>query len=192
MPESQILLFCRTKESKAIIRKSCFDGFYTGNASNGANFFSTFKNWEKLKKFAEMYNLIFVPTVSPGFHDAKEKYNPHRRFRVKGQYFEGMRHFLWHGIFNYFLILLVGFKTALKQNTEFISIESYNNFVHGTQIEPVLPFSHSKFKDYENTPVKYLNLAQHWANQFYKTKLDNQKSNKDKKICQHLLNNTIC
>lgn len=84
------LLF-RSKESKAIVRKSCFDGFYTSNASNGANFFSTFKNWEKLKKFAEMYNLIFVPTVSPGFHDAKAKYNPLRRVRVKGQYFESKK-----------------------------------------------------------------------------------------------------
>ena len=91
-----------------------------------------------------------------------------------------------------FIPLSVGFKTALRQSTEFISIESYNNFVHGTQIEPVLPFSHSKFKDYEHSPIKYLNLAQYWTNQFYKSKLDNQKSNKDKKICQHLLNNTIC
>jgi glycoprotein endo-alpha-1,2-mannosidase len=72
-----------------IIRQSNFDGFYTYNASNGASFFSTFKNWEKLKKFAEMYKLIFIPTISPGYHDAKTKYNPLRRFRSNGQYFEG-------------------------------------------------------------------------------------------------------
>jgi hypothetical protein len=58
--------FHRNKESKSIIRQSNFDGFYNYNASNGANYFSTWKNWEKLKKFAEMYNLIFVPTVGPG------------------------------------------------------------------------------------------------------------------------------
>ena len=68
--------------------KSNFDGFFFFNASNGANFFSTFKNWEKLRKFADMYNLIFVPTVSPGFHDSKAKYNPMRRFRSNGMYFE--------------------------------------------------------------------------------------------------------
>ncbi|KAL7020396.1 hypothetical protein ACKWTF_011509 [Chironomus riparius] len=90
--DSLILAHLETKESKSIIRKSCFDGFYTSNASNGANYFSTFKNWEKLKKFAEMYDLIFVPTVSPGFHDASTKYNPMRRFRVKGQYFESKCH----------------------------------------------------------------------------------------------------
>ncbi|KAG5672366.1 hypothetical protein PVAND_002498 [Polypedilum vanderplanki] len=172
--DSLILAHLESKESKGIIRKSNFDGFYSQNASNGANFFSTFKNWEKLKKFAEMYNLVFVPTISPGFHDAKPKYNTLRRFRSNGQYFE------------------VGFKTALLQNTEFISIESYNNFIHGTQIEPVLPFAHSKLKDYSpHSPIKYLQLAQYWTNQFYRNKLDNQR-HKEKKLCQNLLNNTIC
>lgn len=154
------------------MRQSNFDGFYTYNASNGANYFSTWKNWEKLKKFAEMYNLMFVPTVGPGYHDASPIYSPLRRFRSNGQYFE------------------IGFKTALMQNTEFISVESYNNFNLGTQIEAVLP--HNKFRDYApHQPVKYLRIAQHWVNQFYKLKVDNQRQT-GSRLCENLLNSTIC
>lgn len=119
-----------------------------------------------------MYSLIFVPTVGPGFYDSSPKYNPLRRFRANGQYFE------------------IGFKTALMQNTEFISIESYNNFNFGTQIEAVSP--HNKFRDYAPHPsIKYLRVAQHWVNQLYKLKLENQKQ-KGRKMCENLLNNTIC
>ena len=119
-----------------------------------------------------MYSLIFVPTVGPGYHDASLKYNPLRRFRSNGQYFE------------------VAFKTALMQNTEFVNIESYNNFVYGTQIEAVKP--HTKFRDYAPHPsVKYLRIAQHWVNQFYKLKVDNQQQ-KHQKLCENLLNSTIC
>lgn len=86
----------------------------------------------------------------------------------------------------------MGFRTALLQNTEFISIESYNNFIHGTQIEAVLPFGNGKFKDYASqSPVKYLEIAQHWTNQFYRLKSDKLK-HMDKKICQYFMNNTIC
>ncbi|CRK91930.1 CLUMA_CG005548, isoform A [Clunio marinus] len=170
--DSFILAHLESKESKTIVRQSNFDGFYTYNTSNGANYFSTWKNWEKLKKFADMYHLMFVPTVGPGYHDASSKYNPLRRFRSNGQYFE------------------IAFKTALLHNTEFVTIESYNNFNFGTQIEAVLP--HSKFRDYApHPPIKYLRIAQHWANQFYKIKLDNQRLD-DKILCENLLNNTIC
>lgn len=86
----------------------------------------------------------------------------------------------------------MGFRTALLQHTEFISIESYNNFIHGTQIESVLSRDSGKFKDYSpNTPFKYLEIAQQSTNQFYKNKLDKLKQ-KDKKMCQHFTNNTIC
>ena len=32
-----------------------------------------------------MYNLLFVPTVGPGFYDASPKYSALRRFRSNGQ-----------------------------------------------------------------------------------------------------------
>lgn len=119
-----------------------------------------------------MYNLIFVPTVGPGYHDAGKNYSSLRRFRSNGQYFE------------------IGFKTALICGTEFISVESYNNFIYGTQIEAVMP--HTKFRDYAPHPsVKYLRIAQHWVNQFYKFKIDNQQ-HKNRKLCENLMNSTIC
>lgn len=154
-----------------MIRLSNFDGFYTYNASNGANYLSTWKNWEKLRKFADTYNLIFVPTVSPGY-DNTEKFSPLRRFRSNGNYFE------------------ISFKTALVQNTEIITIESFNNFNDGTQIEPAKP--HMNFRDYAPLhSLKYLRIAQHWVNQFYKYKIENQRE-QEKVTCENLLNNTIC
>lgn len=86
----------------------------------------------------------------------------------------------------------MGFRTAVLQNTEIISIESYNNFIHGTQIEAVLPFGSGKFKDYSpQSPIKYLEITQHWVNQFYRIKSDKIKQ-KDKKMCQNFMNYTIC
>lgn len=75
-------------------------------------------------------------------------------------------------------------------NAELVTIESYNNFIDGTQIEAAKP--HAKFRDYAPHPsVKYLRIAQHWVNQFYKLKIDNQQQ-KHRKLCENLLNNTIC
>lgn len=119
-----------------------------------------------------MYNLLFIPTVGPGYHDASTKYNPLRRFRSNGQYFE------------------IGFKTAILQKTEFMSIESYNNFIDGTQIEAVQ--QHSKFRDYSpHAPIKYLQIAQHWTNQFYKIKHENLRQ-LGKERCENFTNATIC
>ncbi|CAO1425149.1 unnamed protein product [Diamesa serratosioi] len=171
--DSMIVAHLETKESKSIIRRSHFDGFYSFNVSNGATYFSTWKNWEKLKKFAEMYNLLFVPTVGPGFYDASPKYSALRRFRSNGQYFE------------------IALKTAILQNPEFITIESYNNWIDGTQIEQATPHKH--FRDYEpHAPIKYLQITQHWVNQFYKIKVENQRHHANGQLCEHLLNNTIC
>lgn len=117
--------------------------------------------------------LIFYSNFS--YHDASPKYNPLRRFRSNGQYFE------------------IGFKTAMLQNTPFITIESYNNFNLGTQIEAVLKAApYSKFRDYAPGNMnKYLRIVQHWINQFYKIKLDNQRQ-KNWALCENLLNSTIC
>lgn len=62
-----------TSDQKLTIRRAKFDGFYSSVVSNGATYSSTWKNWNSLNKFAIFYNLIFVPTVGPGYEDKKKQ-----------------------------------------------------------------------------------------------------------------------
>ena len=48
-----------------------FDGFYTYFAANGFTYGSTIKNWNILSKFAKTNNLMFVPSVGPGYLDTR-------------------------------------------------------------------------------------------------------------------------
>lgn len=80
-------IFYRREYHKSFVKKSQFDGFYTFNISNGANYASTWKNWMSMRKFADLYNLLFIPSVGPGYFDmsTQPKYGTNRRFRSNGQ-----------------------------------------------------------------------------------------------------------
>ncbi|KXJ69164.1 hypothetical protein RP20_CCG028474 [Aedes albopictus] len=180
-----VLAHISTKEHKSIVRRGGFDGFYTYLPSNGANYVSTWKNWSQLKKFADSYHLMFVPTIGPGYYDRK-KYSRNamqshgisniKRYRSNGQYFD------------------VAWRTALKNNAQIITINSYNNWVDGTQIEAAIPVF--GFRDYlPGPPEKYLDLTQAWIEEYVKYKLNSIKLGK--KIegtlgCYDFINNTIC
>lgn len=180
-----VLAHISTKEHKSVVRRGGFDGFYTYLPSNGANYVSTWKNWSQLKKFADSYHLMFVPTIGPGYYDRK-KYSRNanqnhgisniKRYRSNGQYFD------------------VAWRTALKNNAQIITINSYNNWVDGTQIEAAIPVF--GFRDYlPGPPEKYLDLTQAWIEEYVKYKLNSIKLGK--KIegalgCYDFINNTIC
>ncbi|XP_053689055.1 glycoprotein endo-alpha-1,2-mannosidase [Sabethes cyaneus] len=181
-----VLAHIGAKEHKSIVRRGGFDGFYTYLPSNGANYATTWKNWSQLKKFADTYKLLFVPTIGPGYYDSK-KYsrNGHlnhggitniKRYRSNGQYFD------------------VAWRTALKNNAQLITINSYNNWVDGTQIEAAIPVF--GFRDYlPGSPEKYLDITQSWIEEFVKYKLNSIKlSGKSESAlgCYDFINNTIC
>jgi glycoprotein endo-alpha-1,2-mannosidase len=102
---------------------SGFDGFYTYFASDGFVYGSTPANWKRLSKFAAKNNLIFIPSVGPGYIDTRIRPWNHRntRDREKGFYYENM------------------FKSAAILNPDYISITSFNEWHEGTQIEPAIP-----------------------------------------------------
>lgn len=103
-------------EDKTFIRRSGVDGFYSQSAVNGAHFSSTWKNWNACYQFAKRYDLIFVPTVGPGYQDKiKERSNKIKslRHRSNGEYYG------------------VAWRSAKKTNTQFVLLNSYNDFVHG-------------------------------------------------------------
>lgn len=180
-----VLAHISFKEHTTVVRRGGFDGFYTYLPSNGANYASTWKNWSQLKKFADMYNVMFVPTIGPGYYDRKKYARTDsqnhgitniKRYRSNGQYYD------------------VAWRTALKNNAQIITINSYNNWVDGTQIEAAIPMF--GFRDYlPGPPEKYLDLTQSWIEEYVKYKLNSIKLAKKTEStlgCYDFINNTIC
>lgn len=152
------------------MRQSNFDGFYTRLVSNGAKYTSTWKNWSSLKKIADKYKLLFIPTVGPGYDERKKEppIGGYRRHRSNGQYYG------------------VAWRTAMALNGQFISIGSYNDWPAGTQIEEAI--SRSGYKDYEpGGPTKYIDLTQQWVQEFVRLHGNGTGGN-----CTNFVNNTIC
>ncbi|XP_034940136.1 glycoprotein endo-alpha-1,2-mannosidase-like [Chelonus insularis] len=144
-------------QHRSQIKKSHFDGFYTYFAVNGFSYGSTWKNWKDLNKFANDNDLLFIPSVGPGYIDTQVRpWNAENiRYRRHGQYYE------------------VAWKSAMNSGANIVSITSFNEWHEGTQIEPAKPVSNKDFTylDYEpEGPNFYLNLTKWWIQQFsYKT-----------------------
>ncbi|XP_046738133.1 glycoprotein endo-alpha-1,2-mannosidase-like protein [Diprion similis] len=150
-------------QHKNHIKKSHFDGFYTYFATNEFSFGSSWKNWRDLNKFAEQNELLFIPSVGPGYIDTQVRpWNAHNtRHRRHGQYYD----YAW--------------SSAINSGATTVSITSFNEWHEGTQIEPARPASNEAFTylDYEpEGPNLYLNLTKHYVEQFTK-KYKNAKSN---------------
>ncbi|KAH8262990.1 hypothetical protein KR044_002809 [Drosophila immigrans] len=166
----------RLKSHADVLRRLCFDGFYSKLPSNGAVFASTWKNWSYLKSYALSYKMLFVPTVGPGFAE-RNKFPRHgdiQRHRSNGRYYG------------------VAWRTAILNHVGFISIASYNNWPDGSQIEEVVP--RAGFLDYNpGSKTKYLDLTAHWVGNFLKTRQEAAGAGAGAtQNCYELLNNTIC
>ncbi|XP_017843869.2 glycoprotein endo-alpha-1,2-mannosidase-like protein [Drosophila busckii] len=164
----------RLKSHADVMRRLCFDGFYSKLPSNGAVFASTWKNWSYLKSFALSYKMLFVPTVGPGYAE-RNKFPRHgdiQRHRSNGRYYG------------------VAWRTAILNHVGFINIASYNNWPDGSQIEEVVP--RAGFLDYNpGSKTKYLDLTAHWVGNFLKTRQEAAAAVAPQN-CYELLNNTIC
>ncbi|TSK34909.1 Glycoprotein endo-alpha-1,2-mannosidase-like protein [Bagarius yarrelli] len=134
-----------------------FDGMYTYFASNGFSYGSSYQNWKSLKDFCDGNNLLFVPSVGPGYIDTSIRpWNNHNtRSRVNGRYYE------------------TGLQAALNVKPEIISITSFNEWHEGTQIERAIPKKTIRrvYLDYQpHEPDLYLELTRTWVEQFRKDK----------------------
>ncbi|SPP82172.1 glycoprotein endo-alpha-1,2-mannosidase-like protein [Drosophila guanche] len=167
----------RLKSHADVMRRLCFDGFYSKLPSNGAVFASTWKNWSYLKSFAQSYKMMFVPTVGPGFAE-RNKFPRHgdiQRHRSNGRYYG------------------VAWRSAILNHVGFINIASYNNWPDGSQIEEVMP--RAGFLDYNpGSRTKYLDLTAHWVGNFLKTRQEAAAAAApgSPQNCYELLNGTIC
>ncbi len=130
-----------------------FDGFYTYFAADGFTYGSTTKNWPKLARFAREHNLLFAPSVGPGYIDTRIRpwNGSTTRAREGGRYYDRM------------------FQAAVDCAPELISVTSYNEWHEGTQIEPAAPkkFEGFTYEDYRPLqPDDYLERTAGWVKEF--------------------------
>jgi len=134
--------------------KSGFDGFYTYFATDGFVYGSTTSNWQHLSHFAKKHDLIFIPSVGPGYIDTRIRpwNDKNTRSRGDGTYYEKM------------------FSSAAKLNPDYISITSFNEWHEGTQIEPAIPKSiyDYTYEDYgkDVDPHFYINMTRNLINEY--------------------------
>ncbi|XP_072534915.1 glycoprotein endo-alpha-1,2-mannosidase-like protein [Salminus brasiliensis] len=134
-----------------------FDGMYTYFASNGFSYGSSHQNWKGIKVFCDGNNLLFVPSVGPGYIDTSIRpWNNHNtRNRVNGRYYE------------------TALQAALNVRPEIVTITSFNEWHEGTQIERAVPKKTVTrlYLDYQpHEPDLYLELTRRWVEQFSKEK----------------------
>lgn len=127
-----------------------FDGFYTYFAIDGFTYGATVDNWPKLADWARQNNLIFIPSVGPGYEDRRIRpwNGRNSRSREDGVYYDRM------------------FKAAIDVDPPIISITSFNEWHEGTQIEPAAPKSVGDYKylDYSpHPPEYYLDRTRYWC-----------------------------
>ncbi|XP_064627113.1 glycoprotein endo-alpha-1,2-mannosidase-like [Lineus longissimus] len=127
--------------------ESGFDGFYSYFASVGFSYGASPQNWGSLSAFARQKNLMFIPSVGPGYDDTRIRpWNfQNKKSRNNGTYYEK------------------NFKLAMKAKTGIISITSFNEWHEGTQLEMASPHDIRNsyddviysYEDYEPYPPDY-------------------------------------
>lgn len=130
-----------------------FDGVYTYFATNSFSYGSTQRNWRSIKWFCDSYNLIFIPSVGPGYIDTSVRpWNAQNtRNRMNGKYYE------------------TSLRAALETRPEIISVTSFNEWHEGTQIETAIPKMRGKTAYLDYLPYKpslYLDITRRWAEKF--------------------------
>ncbi|PVD29043.1 hypothetical protein C0Q70_11640 [Pomacea canaliculata] len=142
-------------EDEVKILDASFDGFYTYFAANEFTKGSSWTNWKTMAEFAKHNNLLFVPSIGPGYVDTRIRpWNAQtERKRDHGNYFRR------------------AFEAAIDAGAKYISITSFNEWHEGTQVEPAIPKETERFKyeDYQpHQPDFYLNLLKTLVDQFSK------------------------
>lgn len=146
------------EKHKYDILQSGFDGIYTYFATNGFTYGSSHQNWNKLKSFCEKNNMIFIPSVGPGYIDTSIRpwNTQNTRNRINGKYYE------------------VGLSAALQTQPSLISITSFNEWHEGTQIEKAVPkrTANTVYLDYRpHKPSLYLEITRKWSEKYSKERM---------------------
>lgn len=130
-----------------------FDGIYTYFATNGFSYGSSYHNWKSIKDFCDRNNLIFIPSVGPGYIDTSIRpwNSQNTRNRLNGKYYE------------------TSLSAAVATMPQVISVTSFNEWHEGTQIETAIPKTggQTAYLDYlPHKPAVYLEITRRWAIKF--------------------------
>ncbi|KAK9959543.1 hypothetical protein ABG768_009663 [Culter alburnus] len=141
------------EKHKKDIQAAGFDGLYTYFATNGFTYGSSHHNWRSVKTFCDYNDLLFIPSIGPGYIDTSIRpwNSQNTRNRINGKYYEN------------------AFNAAVEARPQIISITSFNEWHEGTQIEKAVPKTWGKtvYLDYlPHKPTVYLELTQKWARKF--------------------------
>ncbi|XP_016332338.1 glycoprotein endo-alpha-1,2-mannosidase [Sinocyclocheilus anshuiensis] len=141
------------EKHKKDIPTAGFDGLYTYFATNGFTYGSSYHNWRSIKTFCDYNDLVFIPSVGPGYIDTSIRpwNSQNTRNRINGKYYE------------------TSFNEAVEARPQIISITSFNEWHEGTQIEKAIPKTWGKtvYLDYlPYKPTVYLEITQKWARKF--------------------------
>ncbi|KAK7152767.1 hypothetical protein R3I93_010860 [Phoxinus phoxinus] len=141
------------EKHKKDIQTAGFDGLYTYFATNGFTYGSSHHNWRSIKTFCDYNDLVFIPSIGPGYIDTSIRpwNSQNTRNRINGKYYEN------------------AFNAAVEARPQIISITSFNEWHEGTQIEKAIPKTWGKtvYLDYlPHKPTVYLELTQKWAKKF--------------------------
>ena len=141
------------QKHKSELVSAGFDGFYTYFGTNGFTYGSTWKNWPDLSSFAKSNDMVFIPSVGPGYIDTEVRpwNGKNTRQRLNGKYY------------------IESFDNAIKSGPQMLSITSFNEWHEGTQIEPAVSklADGRKYLDYGSQgETFYLNLTKQWVDKF--------------------------
>lgn len=130
-----------------------FDGYYTYLGSEGHTYGSTVENWSALDVWAWENDMIFIPTIAPGYDDSRVRpWNAEAiRLRDHGGYYQMMT------------------RAAIQTDPAFITISSFNHWQEGTQLESCMPMSIPGFtyRDYRDpNPYFYMKQTLNWIKAF--------------------------
>lgn len=150
--------FVATFSEKYHIAYASEDGFnaiFTYFASEGHTWSSNVTNWKQQKAEAKERNLHFIPAVAPGYNDKKAIVWPTNniRSRESGKYYDKM----WN--------------SALNISPKIIAINSFNHWIHGTEIESALSkigfeFTDESWAGEDASSNYYLQRTKYWSDVF--------------------------
>ncbi|MCP9257911.1 Glycoprotein endo-alpha-1,2-mannosidase [Dirofilaria immitis] len=142
-PKSRQSLLVKSEDRHSLLAAG-FDGIYTYFAAVGFSYGSTPSNWPSLSAFCRKNDLIFIPSVGPGYDDRRVRpwNSENYKDRMNGKYYADM------------------FEMAHVARANIITITSFNEWHEGTQIEPAIPFIDNNtgfvYSTYVQGPEQYL------------------------------------
>ena len=182
-------LYLNHGESKKHILNSGFDGFYTYFAAKKFTDGSTpEKSWNVMAKWSIENNLLFVPSVGPGYDDTRIRpwNSKNKKLRDGGKYYKSF----WDVIMNINkqsvkVQSIDNGKSEEKEEKkdgkdgngnskvaiEYVSITSFNEWHEGTQIEESVKktskngFEYSNF-EHEGGSDAYMKLTHKFGSEF--------------------------